>query len=260
MQGFALIEDFGEDTFSRVLSAGADEKALYLLAAEVLQHLHGHKQATDIDVPAHDMDTLLEGVMRFVDHFVPRVRGAAVTAAERRDFQTAWQVALKDVATRRETLVLRDYHVDNLMVVAGGTGMLRCGLLDFQDARIGSRAYDLMSLLEDARRRVSPQTIDAVKSFYFKGVGKESAAQIQADMAVLAAQRHTRVAGVFMRLSFEAGRPHYMRYMGRVLQLLDQALQRLENPDVQAVISDMVGDVSELDLEACDVAGLATGG
>jgi len=242
-QGFALIEDFGDDTFTRLLARGDNEQDLYLKAVDVLVHMHsagGH--ATEIDVPSYDMDALLAEVELFLDWFVPAARGWEATAAEKHAYREAWRSALAGISMDRSTLVLRDYHVDNLMVVPDGPNASKCGLLDFQDALIGARAYDLVSLVEDARRDVSQTIKAAVLSRYFDKCADVVPDKMKEDMALLGAQRHAKVAGIFLRLSRRDQKDVYLAHMPRVLRLLAQALDHPMLAEVRKVTESLVPD------------------
>src|SRR3546814_10325266 len=106
-------------------------------------------------------------------------------------------------------LVLRDFHVDNLMVVAGRSGIARCGLLDFQDAVIGPISYDLVSLLEDARRDVSPEVVTEMLARYQDALRPPiDRTAFAASTAALGAQRKAKITGLFTRLSRQIGRAH----------------------------------------------------
>ena len=168
-RGFALIEDFGDETFTTALRSGlAAETALYLMAVEVLIHIHRHVSVLDVTLGAYDMAALRAELDLYLDWFVPELRGSEVSDKERADWNRAWDRVLEPVAARRDVMVLRDYHVDNLMVTdtAGGGAIGACGLLDYQDAVVGVAAYDLVSLVQDARRDVSATTVKAVFDTY----------------------------------------------------------------------------------------------
>ncbi|MFC4348011.1 aminoglycoside phosphotransferase family protein [Kordiimonas lipolytica] len=240
--GFALIEDMGDDTFTRLLDAGHDAEPLYLLATDVLKALHAHPKAVEVDVPPYDMAALLREAELFVDWFVPAFRGSEASKTEKQRYMDAWQGALKDVARVRSALVLRDYHVDNLMITGGTEDIRHCGLLDYQDALLGSPAYDLVSLVEDARRDVPSGLRAAVMERYTAGMQDNEVTALERDMALLGAQRHAKVAGIFVRLSKRDGKPIYLGHIPRVLRLLSSALKTPELAGVRESIEAMVPD------------------
>ncbi len=120
--------------------------------------------------------------------------------------------------------MLRDYHVDNLIWLKQRDGIAACGLLDFQDAVSGCAAYDLMSLLEDARRDIAPELKEAMVARYFAGLADVEREPFMTAFAILAAQRHAKVIGIFTRLSVRDGKPAYLAHLPRVWGLLEGAL------------------------------------
>ena len=154
--GLLLLSDFGSARLRETLDDDPRrERELYALATDVLVHLHGHPAMPGLK--PHGLDQWLEELRLFTDWYCPAV-GADVDAEA---YQAAWREVLEPVA--RDGLgpvtVLRDYHAENIMLVAGRDGVAHFGLLDFQDALAGHPAYDLASVLEDARRDV-PQPVE----------------------------------------------------------------------------------------------------
>ena len=247
--GLALIEDFGDDTFTRLLAAGYREDTLYLEAVKILVKVQGvAEQALEVTIPDYGMETMLEEVGRFLLWFVPAARGKDATAAETTAFMAAWRAALAAVASDQSSFVFRDFHVDNLMIVADEEASprsvepsdksvtLQCGILDFQDALKGPPAYDLVSLLEDARRDIAPATHATVLEAYFSACAHLDRPSFLRDMVILAAQRHTKVAGIFVRLSVADGKHDYLDHLPRVLRLLNKALLAPELSEIRQVM------------------------
>jgi len=123
------------------------------------------------------------------------------------------------------TLVLRDYHVDNLMLLPGRNGVRGVGLLDFQDALCGPASYDLVSLLEDARRDVSEELRNAMTERYLAAFPGINRAAFRRSAAILAAQRNAKIIGIFTRLWRRDGKPQYLDHIPRVWRLLEADLQ-----------------------------------
>lgn len=224
--GFLLLEDFGDDTFSRLLRGGADEEPLYRLACDVLIRLHTLPAAVAMppQLPDYDQRRLLDEALLLTDWFLPAVAGGPTPGDVREAYVAAWRAVLPVVTEPPATLVLRDFHVDNLMRLAGRDGIAACGLLDFQDAVAGSAAYDLMSLLEDARRDVDAAIRTRMLAYYADATGLADRAGFAASFAVLAAQRHAKVIGIFTRLDRRDGKPIYLVHIPRVWRLLERAL------------------------------------
>ncbi len=227
--GLALIEDLGDDTFTRLLAAGHDERALYSLAIDTLAHLHLHPEATALALPAYTATALWEEARLFIDWFLPAIYPDRDWTAAVPGYEAVWRAVLGDVPDHPRSLVLRDFHVDNLMLCGGGAdGIAACGLLDFQDARIGHPAYDLMSLLEDARRDIESDLITAMCGRYHAANPHAHDETFATAYHVLAAQRHSKVAGIFLRLWLRDGKPGYLAHMPRVLRLLRTHLDQPE--------------------------------
>ena len=222
----ALVEDFGDATYARCLAAGQDEAALYRLAADALLHLHHADGGGAIDRPIYDMSVHLDELTIFSEWFAPAVCPGLDVAAFDAEFRRLWAQALAPVADRHETLVLRDFHIDNLMLLEGRDGVARCGLLDFQDAILGPCEYDLVSLLQDARRDLGSGLEQALLSYYCDDApgALGGAHAIRHRYALLGAQRHARILGVFVRLCQRDHKPRYLTFLPRVLGQFRQAM------------------------------------
>lgn len=224
VQGFAIIEDFGRDTFTHLLDSGADEQPLYELAVDVLVHLRLSASGARVNCRPYDRDTLIREAVLLADWYLPAISRSPTPDAVREAYCVAWQEALGMLPAYEPTPVLRDYHVDNLMVLAGRAGVARCGLLDFQDALMGHPAYDLMSLLEDARRDVPHEIVSAMRARYAERWAIHEEKDFSDWYHLLGALRHAKVAGIFVRLSVRDGKPGYLKHLPRVVRLLDSNL------------------------------------
>jgi aminoglycoside/choline kinase family phosphotransferase len=241
-RGFLLLEDFGDGTFTRLLAAGEDETALYDLAVDALIALHRAPAARPMpgyDLPAYDTARYLAEAGLLPDWFLPAM-GVRLSATARAAYDAAWRRGLAVLDGLPSTLVLRDFHVDNLMRLPGRAGVAACGLLDFQDAVSGPAAYDLMSLLEDARRDLAPALVARGRARYLAAFPGLDAAAFDAAWAVLAAQRHAKVIGIFTRLCARDGKPQYLPHIPRVWRLLEAALAHPANAAVARWFADHV--------------------
>ena len=164
--GLLLLEDFGDNTYTRVLNESPDqEEALYMLAADLLIALH-KRFASKQTLPRYDDALLTIEANLLIDWYLPAITGAPIADTLRQEYEALWQALFAQIRDIPETLVLRDYHVDNLVWLPGRSGIAACGLLDFQDAVLGPTAYDLVSLLEDARRDVPPALAQQAVAHY----------------------------------------------------------------------------------------------
>lgn len=225
--GLALIEDFGVSTYGALLADGQDETALYRLAIDALVHLHSHPKSCEVMVPVYDLDMLLEEISRFSHWLVPEIDPGLDIGAFDAGFRELWQKALSPLAEAPRTLVLRDFHIDNLMLLDDRPGMAACGLLDFQDGVIGAAEYDLASLLQDARRDLAQGLEQAMLERYLTMIPAScgSPDDILGRYYLLAAQRHTRLMGQFIRLMRRDGKPGYLAFMPRVANQMQKALE-----------------------------------
>lgn len=227
--GFVLLEDFGDATYTRLLKKGEDERALYTLATDLLVDLHKLDEETAVPegLPPYDDDALLREAMLFPDWFMPAAFGHETDKAAADEYALLWQEVFPLVQKMPKTIVLRDYHVDNLMILDGRTGLKACGLLDFQDALAGAVTYDIMSLLEDARRDIRPELFTEMQNRYISAMADKlpDTEAFLTSWAVLAAQRHAKVLGIFVRLCVRDGKPVYLRHLPRLWRLLERALE-----------------------------------
>jgi len=236
--GLLLLEDFGDDTFARLLAprssrreeaqtksqsppAGSyDQEALFTLATDVLIALHRHPRAVPKDLRAYHPEKMLEDIELFLQWRTPHI-----TAPDREDLLKVWRAALPLAHRVPESLLLRDYHVANLMLLPAREGIRQAGLLDFQDAYRGPVTYDLISLLEDARRDVPEPLQKKLFARYLAAFPALDREPFETSLAILAAQRHTRVLGIFERLARHEGKLDYRRlHSPRVQRLLHKAL------------------------------------
>jgi aminoglycoside/choline kinase family phosphotransferase len=226
-RGLLLLGDFGDWRLREFLDEDPRrERELYELATDVLVHLHRHSPMPGLK--PHGLNQWLEELKLFTDWYCPAV-GAEVDAEA---YVQAWTEVLRPVANDglSPVTVLRDYHAENVMLVRGREGIERFGLLDFQDALAGHPAYDLASVLEDARRDVPEAIEQAMIDRYIAATGHGDA--FERAYWSLAAQRNTRILGVFTRLWKRDNKPHYRRFQPRMWGLLERDLDR---PDLKPV-------------------------
>jgi aminoglycoside/choline kinase family phosphotransferase len=218
-KGLLLLADFGDWRLREILDEDPQrEHDLYALATDVLIHLHRHPPMEGLR--PHGLEQWLDELMLFIEWYCPAV-GAKVDVD---GYRAAWTEALAPVASDGlgPVTVLRDYHAENIMLVREREGVGHFGLLDFQDAVAGHPAYDLASVLEDARRDVPPEIERAMIDRYVAATGHGEA--FERAYWVLAAQRNTRILGVFTRLWKRDNKPHYRRFQPRMWGLLERDL------------------------------------
>jgi hypothetical protein len=215
--GFLLIEDLGDALFARLLvQAPAQETALYTAAVDVLLHLQSHPAPSNLpDMQAQDWATAAAFALEWYRF---AITGDTDNTTR---FTNTLTAALRTHADGPRVLILRDFHAENLLWLPNRAGLARVGLLDFQLGQMGQPAYDLVSLLQDARRDVSPETEAAMIQHFSAG---QDAAQCAAAYATIGAQRALRILGIFTRLCLVAGKPQYTALIPRVWGQLQRNL------------------------------------
>lgn len=219
-QGLLLLDDLGDRRMREAVDAEPEaERELYETAVDVLVHLH--RQPPMPGLPPHGIDEWLAELRLFPEWYVPAVGLEPVNVES---WDAAWRELLEPVA--RDGLgpvtVLRDYHAENVMLIDGRGGVERFGLLDFQDALAGHPAYDLVSVLEDARRDV-PAELERAMIDRYKASAKADE-RFEPAYWALAAQRNTRILGVFCRLWKRDGKERYKQFQPRMWGLLERDL------------------------------------
>ncbi|MDG5497204.1 phosphotransferase [Niveispirillum sp. BGYR6] len=218
-QGLLLLEDYGDDSFARLLEGGADPWPLYRLATDVLIHLHDRfrlDQPGAAGLPHYDLALFSTQVGLFGDAYF-LAAGQPLGDAARAALDAAWRVVLEGVLGRLPvSLLLRDYHPGNLMLLPARAGVRAGGLLDVQDAGIGPVSYDLLSLLEDARRDVPPDIQTAMRTRYLDARSGVGADAFNASYAVMGAMRHARILGRVAQLCAQGGSRKQLAFLARV--------------------------------------------
>jgi hypothetical protein len=239
--GLAVVEDFGDDAFARRIAQGADEAELYFAAIDALAILHAAPTPSVLQGPGgpwplltYDAVALKAGADLFVD-WLPRLKPELDFGGPAR---SEWDVLWTDIAQRGEAgarvAAHRDFHAENLIWLPERLGAARVGMIDFQDAVIAHPSWDLHSLLQDARRDVSPELEAQALARYFAHRPELDREAFLGDYAALAALNETRIIGVFARLVARDGKPRYLDFMPRMWRQLDRNLQNPALADLKA--------------------------
>jgi tRNA threonylcarbamoyl adenosine modification protein YjeE len=232
-RGLIVMEDLGNE---RVVEGDPPVPiaARYEVAVDVLVSLHRRKlpeklpAAAQVDyrLPHYDMEAFLIEAALLLDWYLPSL-GAAPAESAREEFTALWREALEPAVNATPTWVLRDYHSPNLLWLPDREDVARIGLVDFQDALLGPGAYDVASLLQDARVDVPEELEVALLSRYARARLHDhrfDAATFAQLYATLAAQRATKILGIFARLDRRDGKPQYLRHLPRLLGYLQRSL------------------------------------
>lgn len=231
--GFLLLEDLGEE---KIVDANGPVAERYSAAIDLLAALHSMTLPDTVPVtgtafytiPAYSLAALQIETELLLDWYLPHVGISHIAQRNKEMFSVLWADVLRPIVEGPKTWVLRDYHSPNLLWLAKRQGIQRVGLLDFQDALIGSPAYDVVSLAMDARVDV-PQALELqLVSRYVKQRKlfdlKFDAAGFARDYAILGVQRASKILGIFARLDRRDGKSHYLQHMPRVKSYLERSL------------------------------------
>ncbi|MFM9942810.1 MAG: tRNA (adenosine(37)-N6)-threonylcarbamoyltransferase complex ATPase subunit type 1 TsaE [Hyphomicrobiaceae bacterium] len=242
--GLLLLEDLGDQTFGQALRGGQSQSGMIAAAVDVLVHLRGHPLPRDLPLPdgsvhrlaRFDRAALEIEIGLLLDWYWPAVKDTAPSPAERAEFMALWSPILDTMLAAPAGLFLRDYHSPNLFWWPERAGIDRIGVIDFQDALAEAWAYDLVSVLQDARVDV-PASIEAreIDRYCREMAAREPGFDPEAFRALYAAfgaQRNTRLVGLWVRLLRRDGKPGYLQHMPRTW---DYLARNLTHPDLAAL-------------------------
>ncbi|MBX9991957.1 tRNA (adenosine(37)-N6)-threonylcarbamoyltransferase complex ATPase subunit type 1 TsaE [Phreatobacter oligotrophus] len=246
-QGFLVIEDLGREG---VIRDGAPIAERYMAAVDVLALIHSRPRPSQLatpkgpyTLPAYDRDALTIEVELLLNWYLP-MKGARIPASEKYVFLQRWTELFEEVERAPQTWVLRDFHSPNLIWLEGREGVERVGLIDFQDAVMGPAAYDVASLLQDARITVPEELELQLLSRY---AAARRAADPSFDMAafarlyaIMGAQRATKILGIFARLDKRDGKPQYLAHLPRIWAYLQRCLAHPALERVKRWVDDRV--------------------
>lgn len=216
--GLVLIEDFGSTRMREAIDADPSlERPLYRAVAELLVEL---SRKPSMDIAPYSLAEYQRELNLFVDWYCPAV-GLDVDGGS---FTELWTRLLTPIvsAPSRPVTVLRDYHAENIMLIEGREGHKRLSLLDFQDALAGHPAYDLVSMLQDARRSVSAEIEEELFAHYVALANPHDG--FEAAYHLLGVQRNLKILGIFTRLWKRDGKPRYRAFQGRVWGYVERSL------------------------------------
>jgi aminoglycoside/choline kinase family phosphotransferase len=247
--GLAIVEDLGDALFANVLRDGGNEVALYRAAADLLADLHARPLPRWLPAPGaitawplldYDRLALQVNADLFID-WLPKLNGeAGVSDAMRARWEKARDALIDQALSFPRAFTIRDYHAENLIWLPEREGVARVGLLDFQDAIRGWRAWDFSMLLHDARRDVSPAAAEAAIGAYLKQTGDDEA-QFRQELCVLGALNTLRILGIFSRLVGRDGKQRYLEFMPREWGHLAAIMRHPSLAEMAAFVDEFAG-------------------
>jgi len=245
-QGLLLIEDFGDTVFGREIASGTSIADLYRPAVDALLTLRSAPAPELLPlgggaahrVPSYDAPALGIEVELLTDWYWPAAKGSPCPPDDARAFLQLFNSLFDRVLAARPGWVVRDYHSPNLVWLPQRQGVARVGVLDFQDALRGHPAYDLVSLLQDARLDVPAELERQLRDHYCAAVqGSEQgfdAQEFATGYAILGAQRNTKILGIFARLARRDGKRGYLAHVPRIWGYIERNLAHPELAPLKA--------------------------
>ncbi len=226
-KSFVLLEDLGDETFTNLLNGGADEEPLYDAATDILVKTARVREKFEY-IPVLGEEQILSGFALFVDWYYPSVKGLALPAEKRIEFLEIVKKILPMGFAVPSALVLWDYHVDNLMKADDD-----CAVIDFQDACFAPLTYDIMSLIEDARRKIAEPVYEKMKKKFFESLGDVSREDFERSFAFFSIFRHLRVLGRFAELLVRQNKDVYLKHIPNLWRMVNITLKNPELKDLK---------------------------
>ena len=232
-KGLLVIEDLGDALYAKVVNDNLEfEVPLYEAATDVLLHLH---KSTPPPLVPYNTNTMTDMAVLAFNWFQFGAEDE-VDVKQREAFKAAFSNFLATKVGAPSVLIQRDYHAENLLWLPNRTGHARVGLLDYQDAQLGHPAYDLVSMLKDARRDV-PEAIEEAMIERYIAHSKLDDKEFRDAYHILGLQRNLRILGVFARLSMHFGKPHYVDFIPRVCEFIERNLKHKANEPVAELLN-----------------------
>ena len=226
--GFLLLEDLGENIFSQILNS-ENEEQLYKQAIEVLIEIYKkdlNKFSNFTFLEKYSVEKLQDESQLFIEWYLKKYLKINITDTDIKDFKDIINKIFNNLDTKFEKLVLRDYHVDNLILQKSKLGLKQVGILDFQDAVLGSSSYDLISIIEDVRRPISKDLKNILIKYFIDLTGYDSN-QLEKELAFYSVQRNLKILGIFSRLNLRDNKSKYMGYNDNAWKYIES---NLNNP------------------------------
>jgi hypothetical protein len=234
-RGLAIIEDLGNQVYGRMLLAGEDMSEPLHEAVRLLADIAVAEWPAKVplpgggfhEIPLYDSGALAIETSLLADWYWPHLRNGCIDDDSRAGFEAAWAPLFEKMKPGRPVWVLRDFHSPNLMWLPRREGLARVGIIDTQDAVLGHPAYDLVSLLQDARVDIATELANELYAKYVderRARGSFDRIEFGEAFAILGAQRATKILGIFARLSRRDGKHGYLKHLPRVSRYLERNL------------------------------------
>ena len=225
-EGFILLEDFGDKVFSKYMNK-ENKKNLYKKAIDVLIDIKikSHQNKSSLSkLSTYNFEELYRESILFIEWFIEQKLGMQISNKKRDEFYQILQQAFLNIKSQNDTLVLRDYHVDNLILKDHKEPLKQVGLIDFQDALLGSSFYDLASLLEDVRMPLNENEKEELIKYYIN-MTNENYEMVLKEINFFSLQRNLKILGIFNRLSIRDGKERYLEYLPATFNFIKSNLK-----------------------------------
>ena len=225
-EGFILLEDFGDKVFSKYMNR-ENKKDLYKKAIDVLVDIKfkSHQNRSSLSkLEIYNFEELHKESILFIEWFIEQKIGMQISNKKRAEFYQILQEAFLNIKSQNDTLVLRDYHVDNLILKDHKESLRQVGLIDFQDALLGSSFYDLASLLEDVRMPLNQDEKEELIKYYIS-MTNEKYEKVREEINFFSLQRNLKILGIFNRLSIRDGKAQYLEYLPATFKFIKSNLK-----------------------------------
>ena len=241
--GFLLLEDLGENIFSQILNS-ENEEQLYKQAIEVLVEIYKkdlNKFSNFTFLEKYSVEKLQDESQLFIEWYLKKYLKINITDTDIKDFKDIINKIFNNLDTKFEKLVLRDYHVDNLILQKSKLGLKQVGILDFQDAVLGSSSYDLISIIEDVRRPISKDLKNILIKYFIDLTGYDLN-QLEKELAFYSVQRNLKILGIFSRLKLRDNKPEYMAYNDNAWKYIESNLHNSTMSDLKVWLKKILPD------------------
>ena len=246
-EGFILLEDFGDKIFSVYMNK-ENKKDLYKKAIDVLIDIKikSYQNKSSLSkLATYDFEELYKESILFIEWFIEQKMGMQISSNKRDEFYQILQQAFLNIKSQNDTLVLRDYHVDNLILKDHKEPLKQVGLIDFQDALLGSSFYDLASLLEDVRMPLNKNEKEELLKYYIN-ITNENYEMVLREINFFSLQRNLKILGIFNRLSIRDGKARYLEYLPATFNFIKSNLK-------SSLFFDMKKWIEELQIKELEI-------
>ena len=225
-----LIEDFGNDIFSTKLNH-SNEKDLYEKAINLLSIIHNNSDLEVHNLKKYNFEILLNESQLFIEWYLEKHLKLNLNNSEKNEFQNILERQFNSLTLKQNSLVLRDFHVDNLIYLDDRDGINQLGLIDYQDALVGSSVYDFTSLIEDVRHPIQDDLKNSLVETYSKLISVDQN-ELKRGISFYSIQRNLKIVGIFSRLKYRDGKKNYFSMIEMAWSFVKNHLKNNEYNDL----------------------------